>query len=128
MCLCLGVKWCDCGGGGCFGWGRKWQLRNSGSAMVSKERHDRNAGTGRHTTTCLHLPSYWNLPKLWPHRGRFHLCRKWHFSDSAYIPGQTDHVHVNLKFERYCNASGLGRNLQFLTLYLHTTSTKLLSH
>ncbi len=62
MCFCLRVKRCDCGGGSCFVWGRKWQLGNSGYAMVSKERHNRNAGTAttlptQHTTTYLHLPS-----------------------------------------------------------------------
>ncbi len=65
MCFCLRVKRCDCGGGSCFVWGRKWQLGNSGYAMVSKERHNRNAGTAttlptQHTTTYLHLPSYQN--------------------------------------------------------------------
>ncbi len=86
MCFCLRVKRCDCGGGGCFVWGCKWQLGNSGSAMVSKERHNRNAGTGWHShnpshPTHNHISSPTFLPKLWPHRWqhcrRFHLCHKW---------------------------------------------------
>lgn len=51
-----------------FRWGVyfKWQLRNSGSAMVSNKRHDRNPSTRQHSrnpslqtdTAYLHLPTF----------------------------------------------------------------------
>lgn len=61
--------------------GLPWFPKRDTTGMQAQD----DTATTLPTITFLHLPSYWNLPKLWPHQWqhckRFHLCHKWHVSD-----------------------------------------------